>query len=59
MARVNAAMVKAFNDPAVKSNLAKQGAEVVASTPGQHNKFNRAEIAKWTKVAREAGIEQE
>jgi tripartite-type tricarboxylate transporter receptor subunit TctC len=57
--RLNAAMVKALNDPAVKNNLAKQGAEVVASTPGQHDKFNRAEIAKWIKVAREAGIEPE
>ena len=59
IARVNAAMVKALNDPAVKSNLAKQGAEIVASTPEQHDKFNRAEIAKWIKVAREAGIEPE
>ncbi len=57
--RVNAAFVKALNDPAVKSNLSKQGADVVASTPGQHDKFNRNEIAKWIKVAREAGIEPE
>jgi tripartite-type tricarboxylate transporter receptor subunit TctC len=57
--RVNAALVKALNDAAVKANLAKQGADVVASTPEQHDKFNRAEIAKWIKVAREAGIEPE
>jgi tripartite-type tricarboxylate transporter receptor subunit TctC len=57
--RVHAAMVKALNDPAVKNNLAKQGAEIVASTPEAHDKFNRAEIAKWIKVAREAGIEPE
>jgi tripartite-type tricarboxylate transporter receptor subunit TctC len=57
--RVNGALVKALNDPAVKSNLAQQGADVVASTPEQHDKFNRAEIAKWIKVAREAGIEPE
>lgn len=57
--RVNAALVKALNDPAVKDNLAKQGAEVVASTPEQHDKFNRNEIAKWIKVVREAGIEPE
>ena len=52
-------MVKALNDPAVKNNLAQQGAEVVASTPEAHDKFNRAEIAKWIKVAREAGIQPE
>jgi tripartite-type tricarboxylate transporter receptor subunit TctC len=57
--RVHAAMVKALNDPAVKNNLAKQGAEVIAGTPEEHDKFNRAEIAKWIKVAREAGIEPE
>jgi tripartite-type tricarboxylate transporter receptor subunit TctC len=57
--RVNAALVKALNDPAVKANLAKQGAEVVANTPEQHDKFNRAEIAKWIKVVKEAGIDPE
>ena len=57
--RVNGALVKALNDPAVKENLAKQGADVVASTPEQHDQFNRTEIAKWIKVVREAGIEPE
>ena len=57
--RLNAAMVKALNDPGVKNNLAQQGAEVVASSPEAHDKFNRAEIAKWIKVAREAGIQPE
>jgi tripartite-type tricarboxylate transporter receptor subunit TctC len=57
--RVNGALIKALHDPAVKDNLAKQGADVVASTPEQHDKFNRNEIAKWIKVARAAGIEPE
>ena len=57
--RLNAAMVKALNDPGVKNNLAQQGAEVVASSPEAHDTFNRAEIAKWIKVAREAGIQPE
>jgi tripartite-type tricarboxylate transporter receptor subunit TctC len=52
-------MVKALNDSGVKNNLAQQGAEVVASTPAAHDKFNRAEIEKWIKVAREAGIQPE
>ncbi len=54
--RIHAALVKALNDPAVKENLAKQGAEVVASTPEEYDQFNRAEIAKWIKVAAAAGI---
>jgi tripartite-type tricarboxylate transporter receptor subunit TctC len=57
--RVNAALVKALNDPTVKDNLTKQGAEVSASTPEQHDKFNRNDIAKWIKVAKDAGIEPE
>ena len=57
--RVQAALVKALNDPGVKDNLAKQGAEVVANTPEQHDAFNKAEIAKWIKVVREARIDPE
>jgi len=57
--RVHSALVKALNDPAVKRSLAEQGAEVVAGTPEQHDAFNKAEIAKWIKVARAAGIEPE
>lgn len=59
IARVHGALVKALNDPAVKSSLAKQGAEVVAGTPAQHDAFNKAEIARWIKVVNDAGIAQE
>ena len=54
--RIHAALVKALIDPFVKENLAKQGAEIVASTPEAYDQFNRAEIAKWIKVAAAAGI---
>jgi tripartite-type tricarboxylate transporter receptor subunit TctC len=57
--RVHGALVKALNDPAVKASLAKQGAEVVAGTPEQHDAFNKAEISKWIKVVKEAGIQPE
>jgi len=57
--RVHAALVKALNDPGVKKSLAEQGAEIVANTPEQHDAFNKAEIAKWIKVARDAGIDPE
>lgn len=57
--RVHAALVKALNDPGVKKSLADQGAEIVANTPEQHDAFNKAEIAKWIKVVREAGIQPE
>jgi len=57
--RVHGALVKALNDPGVKKSLADQGAEVVANTPEQHDAFNKAEIAKWIKVVRDAGIDPE
>ncbi len=57
--RLHSALVKALNDPAVKENLAKQGAEIVASTPEEYDRFNRAEIEKWLKVAAQAGITPE
>jgi tripartite-type tricarboxylate transporter receptor subunit TctC len=57
--RVHAALAKALNDAAVRENLGKQGAEVVASTPDEYDQFNRAEIAKWQKVVAQAGIAAE
>jgi len=57
--RVHGALVKALNDATVKENLAKQGAEVVASSPEDYDQFNRAEIAKWIKVVAQAGISPE
>ena len=57
--RVHAALVKALNDAAVRENLSKQGAEVVAGTPDEYDQFNRAEIAKWIQVVAAAGIAPE
>jgi tripartite-type tricarboxylate transporter receptor subunit TctC len=57
--QLHAALVKALNDPRVKDNLAKQGAEVVASSPEEYDQFNRTEIAKWIKVVAQAGIAPE
>jgi len=57
--QLHAALVKALNDSKVKVNLARQGAEVVASTPHEYDQFNRAEIAKWLKVVAAAGITPE
>jgi len=57
--RVHAALVKSLNDAGGKKSLGDQGAEIVANTPAQHDAFNKAEIAKWIKVVREAGIQPE
>jgi len=57
--RVHGALVKALADPGVRSNLSGQGADPVGNTPEAYEAFNKAEIAKWIKVARTAGIEPE
>jgi tripartite-type tricarboxylate transporter receptor subunit TctC len=55
--RVHGSVKAALSDPEVRKKLSDQGADPVGSTPEQHDKFNRAEIEKWIKVARGAGIE--
>jgi len=57
--RVHGALVKALAEPSIKNNLSSQGADPVGNTPEEYEKFNRAEIEKWIKVARAAGIEPE
>jgi len=56
--RVHASLIKSLKHPDVSKNLAAQGADPVGNTPEQHDAFNKAEIQKWIKVARQAGIEQ-
>ena len=55
--RLHGAVKAALSDPEVRKKLSDQGADPVGSTPEEHDKFNRAEIEKWIKVARGAGIE--
>jgi tripartite-type tricarboxylate transporter receptor subunit TctC len=54
--RVNASVVKALADPAVRNGLSSQGAEPVGNTPEEYDRYNRSEIERWTKVARAAGV---
>jgi len=43
--------------PDVAEGLAKQGADPVGSTPEQFTAFIKSEIAKWSKVVKQSGIE--
>lgn len=47
---------RALGAPDVREKLARSGNEYVMSTPEEFTGFIRAEIAKWTKVVREANI---
>lgn len=55
--KLNAALAQSLKDPKVSKTLIGQGAEPNGSSPEAHDKFNRAEIQKWIKVARDAGIQ--
>jgi tripartite-type tricarboxylate transporter receptor subunit TctC len=55
--RVHGSLKASLSDPEVRKKLSDQGADPVGSTPEEHDKFNRAEIEKWIKVARAAAIE--
>jgi tripartite-type tricarboxylate transporter receptor subunit TctC len=51
--------VKLLAQPEVKERLATLGAEGVGNTPDQFRGFVKAEIAKWARVVKEAGLKVE
>ena len=56
VATLNRIATEAMRDPAVKEKLASQGAELIGDTPEHFRGFIEAEIAKWAKVVRDAGV---
>jgi tripartite-type tricarboxylate transporter receptor subunit TctC len=59
LARVNADVVRVLNSPEARKVLEGDGADVVGNTPEQFGAVLKAEIAKWTKVVKAAGIKAE
>jgi tripartite-type tricarboxylate transporter receptor subunit TctC len=57
--RINAEARKAVADPAVQERLKEFSAIVVGSTPDALAEHVKAEIAKWTPVVKDAGVEME
>ncbi|HZN26103.1 MAG TPA: tripartite tricarboxylate transporter substrate binding protein [Burkholderiales bacterium] len=57
--RLNAATVKAVNTPEFREYLAKEGSELVGSTPEHLATFVRAEVAKNAELIRSAAIKPE
>jgi tripartite-type tricarboxylate transporter receptor subunit TctC len=55
--KLNNALVTAIKDPQNSKFLIGRGADPVGSTIDQHAALIKSEIAKWRKVAKEAGIE--
>jgi tripartite-type tricarboxylate transporter receptor subunit TctC len=59
LAKVNAEVARILHSPEVKKVFDRDGADVVGNTPEQFGTVLKAEIAKWTKVAKAAGIKAE
>ena len=59
LARLHQASVKALALPEVRSKLLAQGAEPVGSTPEEFRAYIAAEIEKWGRVIRAAGVQVE
>lgn len=59
IARLNAETVKVLGRADVKATLAAQGLEVAPSTPEQFAAHIKSEIARFTQIARAAGIKAE
>lgn len=57
--RFSAGLHRALNSNDVKQRLASQGIDTALSTPVALRKMLAADIAKWAKVVREAGIQPE
>ncbi len=55
----NRELVKALNDPTVKSELAKHGLEPMPGTREELARYIEAETEKWGKVVRQADIKPE
>jgi len=54
--RLNTEMVKILNSAEVKDRFGKTGVDVVASTPEYFSKYLKAEVERWAKVVKDAGI---
>jgi tripartite-type tricarboxylate transporter receptor subunit TctC len=59
VARLNTEVVRIMKAPEMKQYLAGQGANPLWSTSDEARAFIGAEIGKWAKVARDAGIKPE
>jgi tripartite-type tricarboxylate transporter receptor subunit TctC len=57
--RLHDAVVEAGNDPAVIDATRKAGAEPMTSTPGAVSARLAADLARWTRIAKDSGIKLE
>ena len=56
VAKINGELVRMLNAPEVRVRISQEGADPVGSTPDQFAARVRSEIAKWSKVIKDAGL---
>lgn len=56
IARLHSEFVKVLDMPDVRQQILNAGFETVTSTPDQLGAFSKAELAKWARVVKEAGV---
>ena len=54
--RLNQDILRVFNQPDIKEKVFAGGLEVVGSSPEQFGTTMKSEIAKWSRVIKDAGI---
>ena len=57
--RLNTELRKIIDSPAVKAKLRKAGVEAFSSSPKELDDFVKAQLAKWGKMVKDAGIKPE
>lgn len=55
VARLNAEVNKAVQNPDLRARLAAGGSEMLGGTPEQYAAYIRSELQRWSKVVRDAG----
>jgi tripartite-type tricarboxylate transporter receptor subunit TctC len=56
ISKVHAAVMRALQDPVVRERFVNDGAEPIGSTPEEFAAVIRADLAKWGRVIKQAGI---
>ena len=57
--RLSSEIQRLLQSAEIKQRLASQGLEAVGSTPQQYDAHNRAELAKYARIVKAAGIKIE
>ena len=57
--RLNSELRAIIDNPEVRARIAALGFEAFSSSPAELDEFAKVQLVKWTKMIRDAGIEQE